>query len=229
MAPIWVIAHRGFSSNFPENTLLAFREAQRVGVDMVECDVHLTRDGKLVVIHDSALDRTTDGSGPVGAYTMQELGALDAGSGERLPTLQELLDAVSLPVVVEIKTADVVAPLIALYSAQPELKQRLFPIAFSHRAIAAITAAHPGLFSGVLYAGSPIDPASLALAAGATLLSPYIKTISAHEVESAHQHGLRISPWTVDSEEDMDLCASLGVDGIATNRPDVALRRLRHG
>lgn len=229
MASIWVIAHRGFSSQFPENTLLAFREAERIGVDMVECDIHRTRDGELVVIHDATLDRTTDGSGPVGAHSMQELLAFDAGRGERLPTLRELLAAVSLPVVVEIKTSEVAGPLIALYAAEPKLKERLFPISFAHRAIQAITQAVPGLFAGVLYAGSPVDPAGLAQAAGAVLLSPSIETISAYEVEEAHRHGLRISPWTADSEAEIDVCQAIGVDGLATNRPDVALRRLRHG
>lgn len=229
MASIWVIAHRGFSSEFPENTLLAFREAERVGVDMVECDVHLTKDGELVVIHDPTLDRTTDGRGPVSTLSTAELRTFDAGRGERLPTLPELLDAVALPVVVEVKAPGVVPALIALYAKDSALRDRLFPISFSHLAIRAVTQAVPGLFAGVLYAGSPVEPARLAEAAGAALLSPYIETMSLHEVEDAHSHGLRISPWTVDTDADMEKCLQMGVDGFATNRPDAALRRLSNG
>lgn len=229
MASIWVIAHRGFSSQFPENTLLAFREAERIGADMVECDVHLTQDGELVVIHDPTLDRTTDGKGPVSARSMAELRALDAGRGERLPTLLELLRAVRVPVVVEVKTAEVVPALITLYATDTGLRDRLFPISFGHQAIRAITQAVPGLFAGVLYAGSPVEPARLAEAAGAALLSPFIETLTLNEVEEAHRHGLRISPWTVDTDEDMEKCRAMGVDGFATNRPDVALRRVRNG
>lgn len=229
VVPIWVIAHRGFSSEYPENTLLAFREAERIGADMVECDVHLTRDGELAVIHDSTLDRTTNGTGPVASRSMDELRRFDAGRGERIPTLAELLGTVSVPVVVEIKTADAVPALIALYHREPGLVERLFPISFGHRAIRAITEAVPKAFAGVLYAGSPVEPSHLAQAAGAQLLSPYIETISAHEVEDAHRHGLRISPWTVDRETELEYCEQIGTDGVASNRPDLALSRVRRG
>ncbi|QDU46632.1 Glycerophosphoryl diester phosphodiesterase [Symmachiella dynata] len=94
-----ICAHRGASNTHPENTLAAFREAIRLGAQMIEFDVALTKDGQLVLMHDPKLDRTTDGSGPVGDYTMAELKKLDAGSwksaefaGERIPTLDEALE-----------------------------------------------------------------------------------------------------------------------------------------
>jgi glycerophosphoryl diester phosphodiesterase len=89
----WIIAHRGASEEEPENTLRAFRRAAELGADMVELDLHLSRDGELVVIHDARVDKTTDGAGEVRALTLAELRRLDAGRGERIPTLQEVIDA----------------------------------------------------------------------------------------------------------------------------------------
>ncbi|MDQ3928010.1 MAG: glycerophosphodiester phosphodiesterase, partial [Chloroflexota bacterium] len=108
-----LIAHRGGSLEVPENTLSAFRHAIRAGMRMVELDVQMARDGELVVIHDETVDRTTDGTGPVGSFTLEELQRLDAGSwfapryaGERIPTLRQVFDLCvpeGVGVVVEIK------------------------------------------------------------------------------------------------------------------------------
>src|SRR5438270_255901 len=86
--------HRGNPAEHPENTLASFRSAIEVGCDMVECDVHLTSDGELAVIHDHTLERTTSGSGMVGAHTLAELRQLDAGGGERIPLLEEIFELV---------------------------------------------------------------------------------------------------------------------------------------
>lgn len=91
---IWVAAHRGFSSDYPENTMSAFRAALDVGVDQLETDVRVTKDGELVLIHDSTVDRTTNGAGKVNTFTLAELKELDAGNGERVPTFVELMELV---------------------------------------------------------------------------------------------------------------------------------------
>lgn len=97
----WAIAHRGASDRYPENTLLAFERALELQADAVECDVHLSADGEVVVIHDPTVDRTTDGHGEVAAMTLEELRRLDAGvrkhprfAGQRIPTLSEVLEMV---------------------------------------------------------------------------------------------------------------------------------------
>lgn len=84
--------HRGNPAEYPENTLASFRSALDLGLDFIECDVHLSRDGHLVVIHDETVDRTTDGSGAVAEMTCAELRRLDAGRGERIPLLSEVID-----------------------------------------------------------------------------------------------------------------------------------------
>lgn len=220
---MWLIAHRGFSGRHPENTLRAFRAAEELGVDMVECDVHRSLDGQLVVIHDATLDRTTNGTGPVRARTLAEIQALDAGDGERVPTLEELLAAVSLPVVVEVKTPEALPGLLALYRRRPELIERLWPISFGHALIRALTAELPDLTAGVLYAGAPIEPWLLAEKAGAKILLPALETVSREEVEAAHSHGLYLSIWTADTPEEFAFCREIGIDGIATNRPDLLM------
>ncbi|MCI3924701.1 glycerophosphodiester phosphodiesterase [Paenibacillus sp. TRM 82003] len=100
--PLVVAAHRGFKAEYPENTLLAFKEAMALGVDMIEFDLRLTRDGELVVIHDATVDRTTDGEGLVRSYTLKELKRFDAGGwfapsfrGLQIPTLEELCELLS--------------------------------------------------------------------------------------------------------------------------------------
>ena len=99
---IVVAGHRGYKSNYPENTLVSFEKALELGVDMLEFDLNLTRDKKLVVIHDQTVDRTTNGVGYVRDYTLEELKKLDAGGwfskefeGQRIPTLDELMTLVS--------------------------------------------------------------------------------------------------------------------------------------
>ncbi len=226
---MWLIAHRGFSGRHPENTLRAFRAAEELGVDMVECDVHRSLDGHLVVIHDTTLDRTTSGHGPVRSRTLAEIQALDAGDGERVPTLEELLEAVSLPVVVEVKTPEALPGLLRLYAERPTLRERLWPISFGHKLIQALTTEVPGLMAGVLYAGAPVEPWPLAEAAGARILLPAIETVSRDEVEAAHAHGLYISIWTADKPEEFAFCNEIGVDGIATNRPDLLSEESRQG
>ncbi len=91
---IWVAAHRGFSSDYPENTMSAFKAALEVGVDQIETDVRVTKDGQLVLIHDPTVDRTTNGSGKVCDFTLEELQKLDAGDGEHVPTFVELMELV---------------------------------------------------------------------------------------------------------------------------------------
>ncbi len=226
---MWLIAHRGFSGRHPENTLRAFRAAEELGVDMVECDVHRSLDGHLVVIHDTTLDRTTSGHGPVRSRTLAEIQALDAGDGERVPTLEELLEAVSLPVVVEVKTPEALPGLLRLYAERPTLRERLWPISFGHKLIQALTTEVPGLMAGVLYAGAPVEPWPLAEAAGARILLPALETVSRDEVEAAHAHGLYISIWTADTPEEFAFCKEIGVDGIATNRPDLLIEESRQG
>ena len=94
---ILVMGHRGLAARYPENTMLSFQKAAELGVDGIEMDLNRTSDGVLVVIHDTTVDRTTNGTGPVLNYTLQELRQLDAGAGERITTFAEFLDWIAPP------------------------------------------------------------------------------------------------------------------------------------
>jgi len=104
---ILVLGHRGYSAKYPENTLLAFRKAIEAGADGIELDVWMSRDGEIVVIHDGTVDRTSNGSGKVKEMTLEELRELDFGNGERIPTLEEVFDAVPENAVVNVEIKDV--------------------------------------------------------------------------------------------------------------------------
>jgi glycerophosphoryl diester phosphodiesterase len=110
-----IIAHRGFSARAPENTLLAFRMAVEAGADAIELDVQLTADGHVVVCHDDTVDRTTSGTGRIGQLSLAHIRELDAGRGERIPLLSEVLDAfASVPTIIELKTRAVAEPALAV-------------------------------------------------------------------------------------------------------------------
>ena len=106
--PLQIFAHRGHCAEYPENTLSAFRAAAQLGADGIELDVHLTRDGHPVILHDANVDRTTDGTGPVSALTLQEVQQLTTGSGEHMPTLGEVFQTLdkSLRINVHLKAVD---------------------------------------------------------------------------------------------------------------------------
>ena len=103
---IEIIGHRGARGLEPENTIRSFQKALELGVDYIECDVHLTKDGHIVLIHDHTLDRTTNETGDVNDYTFEEIRKLDAGKGKKIPTLQELLDLVRGKVKIHIELKD---------------------------------------------------------------------------------------------------------------------------
>ncbi len=227
-----IIGHRGASGEAPENTLAAFRLAVEQGADLVETDVHLTSDGVLVAIHDHTLDRTTDGHGLVGALTLSQIRRLDAGSwfdpryaGERVPTLDDLLEwaAGRVPVAVEIKNGPIYYPQIEDRIVEAlrrhDMIRSAIVISFDHSAVLRAKRLCPDLLGGVLFAGTPVRPSSLALHARADILLPHWAGLTREMVQEAHSRSLGVSPWVVDNREEMAWVLELGVDAIATNHP----------
>lgn len=222
---MWIIGHRGAAALAPENTLAAFARGVACGADMVECDVHLSADGTLVVIHDDTLNRTTDGRGPVGAATLADLSALDAGGGERLPTLAEVYDAVDVPVQVEIKDP-AAAGALAVFLADARRAARSWVIAFDHRLLGEVVARVPGLRTGALCGARPADPVTLCRKVGAAALCPQYAMVDAPLVEACRAAGLMVMPWTVNDATQVRRLADLGVTSVTTDRPDVAAEAL---
>lgn len=223
---MWVIAHRGGAALYPENTLDAFRQAEALGVDMIECDVHVSRDGELMVIHDSTLDRTGGRPLRVADLTAQELAQIDVGPGQGVPTLREILSTLQIPCVVEIKTMAVVEGLLRLFASDASLIQRVIPLSFHHRAIKELTDRVPGLEAGVLLVGTPIDLAHMVRAAGVRLVSLKYDLVNRDLVRDMHQEGILVGVWTVNDPAAIAAMVDADVDAIGSDRPDLVLRAL---
>ncbi len=246
--PTRVIAHRGCSGSAPENTLAAFRAAAQVGADMVELDVQPSRDGAVMVFHDEALDRTTDGRGPLAARTLAELRALDAGSwfdarfaGERIPTLAEALAALgpTLPVNVEVKPEAVddrveggfVARVVDELRAAGFVERTLLS-SFDSRALAQARALEPGLRRSQLYDASAhagVPPAELLGRHGARTLSLAARQVRPGVVADVHAAGGLVLVYTVNELAAARRLAGRGVDGVFTDHPERLLAGLRAG
>lgn len=226
------IAHRGASGEAPENTMASFRLAVEQGADLIELDVQVTSDGAPVVIHDPLVDRTTDGSGLVQQLTLAQVKALDAGAksggryeGERVPTLDQVLEWASgvTPVAIEIKSGPVrnegVESLVVEAVRRYGMSDSVVIIAFDHLIALKVREIAPEIACGVLFAGRPVHPSSLAEAARAGALLPHWADMDREMVEEAHSRGLAVCPWAIDGEREMAWALGLGVDAVATNYP----------
>ena len=249
-----VIAHRGGKGLWPENSLFAFERASDLGVDMLEMDLHLSSDGELVVIHDSTLDRTTNGEGPVAARSLAQLQALDAGyrwsadggqshpyrgQGVRIPTFTEVLERFpSIAKVIEIKVPDVgmEAKLCDTLTAHQQ-RDKVIVGSFYDRSLQLFREQCPGVATSA-------GPGSVRLLLAlnwiglGSVLSPSYQALQIPEAHSglaiasrsllqtAGQRGLNVQLWTINEQPDMRRLLDLGADALITDYPDRALQVL---
>jgi len=216
-----IMGHRGAKALEPENTLLSIRRAMEIGVDAVEIDVHLTKDKEVVVIHDSTVDRTTNGKGPVGSYTLEEIKKLDAGKGEKIPTLKEVIEFVKdkVRLIIELKeegTEDKVVGLIKGYN----MFDSAYIISFWHMLVKKIKEMDSRIKTGVLLVGCPVD-ACIARSASADALVMNYAFVSKGLVDKAHQEGLKVFIWNIDDRDMLKPYLDMGVDGIGSNDPRI--------
>jgi len=215
-----IIGHRGAPADEPENTLRSFRRALAVGVAAVELDVQLTKDGRLVVIHDETLDRTTNGRGPVQDFTLAELKRLDAGRGESVPSLEEVFDLVQgqAHLMVELKQPEAAGALLDFFQARRAFEFATV-ISFWHPAVKALKETEPRLNTGVLMVGCPADPVGLARAARADTLALNYRYVNRDLVDAAHQQDIKVMVWNIDDPETLQPYLAMNLDAICTNRP----------
>lgn len=236
-----VIAHRGASRTAPENTLAAFSKALEMGADGLELDIQLTYDGKIVVIHDETVDRTSDGSGPVKDKTLKELKALDFGgwfspeySKERIPELAEVMELLSGwygLLNIELKNGPVFYPgieektlsVVARYG----MRDRVIISSFNHYSLVEVKKLEPGIRTGILYMSGLYEPWNYAKTIGANAIHPFFYNIVPEIIDGCRKNGIAVNPFTVDSPEHIRTIAGAGVDGIITNVPDVARSIIR--
>ncbi|MFI6287784.1 glycerophosphodiester phosphodiesterase [Streptomyces sp. NPDC051018] len=214
------IGHRGVMGVEPENTLRSFIRAERCGMDAIELDLHLSKDGALVVMHDADVDRTTDGTGPVAEKTLAELRALDAGEGERVPVFEEVLDAVGAPLQAEIKDVSA-ARALAEVIRRRDLVRRVTVSSFHDEAVAEISALVPGVRTVLIASRWGGDIVDRAKAAGANSLALNIRRLTLETTEHARAEGLRVIGWLVNTQEHLRLVRALELDGATTDFPEI--------
>lgn len=231
MAKVAVVAHRGASGEFPENTETAFREAIRLEVESIELDVHLTRDGRLLVIHDGTVDRTSDGSGRVAELSIDEVRELDAGSwkaaqfaGERFLELGQALDIMppQIRLNVHVKAYDSdrdrVIPLAVEELRRRDLLSQAF-VASDAVSLERARGVEPSLEICNLSTQPAGDYVARCEALQCRILQPGNGMTDAGMVAEAHARGMEVNPFYADDEDEMRRLIGCGVDGILTNYP----------
>ncbi|MBU1130770.1 glycerophosphodiester phosphodiesterase [Patescibacteria group bacterium] len=216
------IGHRGACGYEPENTLKSFQKALSLGVDMIEFDVHKIKSGELVIIHDDYVDRTTNGRGLVADYDLESLRKLDAGRGEKIPTLDEALDLIigKGRVNTEIKGVDVAEDLIKIIK-QRNIFDQLIVSSFNYGQLLIIKNLEPRIPLAILSEEFRLAPClELCQQLGAKDLNVNLAYVDKEYVDTIHRAGLRINVYTVNDPVDILRMKEYGVDGIFSNYPD---------
>ena len=219
-----IIGHRGASGLEPENTLRSFKKAIELSVDYVECDVHATKDGHLILMHDSTVDRTTNGKGPVNSFTFDEIRRLDAGKGEKVPTLQELLELSKgkVKLHVELKDETAVEAVVQLIESK-KMESEVFLTSGNTDVLRRVRSLNYSIPTEHIFGAPPEDAIERAVDAGAKRVSCHHKHLNENFVKGAHEHGLEVVAWPPNTLEEMKRAIEFGVDLITTDRPDIAL------
>ncbi|GAA1006609.1 glycerophosphodiester phosphodiesterase [Streptomyces sp. F-3] len=204
----------------PENTLRSFVAAQQAGLDVIELDLHLSKDGALVVMHDAEVDRTTDGSGAIADKTLAELRSLDAGRGERVPVFEEVLDAVRTPLQAEIKDV-AAARALGEVMRQRDLTSRVEVSSFHDEALVEIARLVPGVRTALVAQYYGTDVVERAVAAGAATLCLDLRRLTLEIVEHARRADLRVFAWVVNTPEHLRLARAFELDGVTTDFPEI--------
>jgi glycerophosphoryl diester phosphodiesterase len=242
---VLAFAHRGGAALWPENTVLAFQSSAELGVDALELDLRLTRDGQIVVLHDKAVDRTTNAKGPIDKLTLEEARALDAGyrhqaadgsfpfrgHGLRIPTLDEVVDACpGVQLNIELKPGEkgLVERALEVLDRREladRVIQRFRALSHGRYRTAACRWEAWLFFLGFRCGWRRITPHYQALQIpdrhfGMQIVTPAL-------VDWAHRLGVDVHVWTVNAPHQMKRLVSEGVDGLMTDRPDLLLNALR--
>jgi glycerophosphoryl diester phosphodiesterase len=244
--PPWLIAHRGFRAKYPENTLIAFKAALDAGCPMIELDVTLSRDRKLVVIHDATLDRTTNGRGAVNDYTLEELKQLDAGrwfhpgfAGQRLPELAEVLELVDgrAFIDIEIKThayephhpPDAAEKQIVKLVKQRKAQEIVLISSFDIHVLEQLSSM-PDSPALALISEHPADDHTVKLCKRLQAYSwnPAQQVLTRQQVKKMHAAGIRVFPFNVDTPADYRRMQAMNVDGVITDDPFIKTERVKH-
>lgn len=237
------IAHRGFSGKYPENTILAFRKAIEAGADGAELDVHYTKDGELVVIHDERIDRTCDGKGFVCDFTLEELKTFDASAGfkgvygvNRIPTLREYFELVK-PIDgfitnIELKTGVNTYPgiekMVLDLIDEFDLRDRIIISSFNFFSVMRFKELCGDIKCGFLTGEWIYDFGKYTKGCGVECVHPHNRTLIQETVSEIKANGIEINTWTVNDEQEVLRLYDLGIDAVITNYPDMVTEALKN-
>ena len=217
----------------PENTLASIRKALEFGVPCVEIDVQYV-DGQLIVFHDNRLERTTNGTGILLGQKFAYLRTLNAGDGEKIPTLQEVFEEINLQagVNIELKGPDTPRPVVEFISNMRDLgwnDDLILISSFNHRVLKQVGQLDPRIKLGAMMVGLPLDDAAFATSLEAYSVHLSLEFIDRRFVDDAHSRNLRVFVFSVNHPEDIRKMNDLGVDGVFTNYPERVLKEKKDG
>jgi glycerophosphoryl diester phosphodiesterase len=221
-----IVGHRGAGALAPENTLRAVRTGLAC-TDCIEVDVRLTRDHVPVILHDATLERTTNGTGAVQDHTLEEIRRLDAGQGEQVPTLAEVLAAAGgrAMLLVELKEREGIEVVADVLAAAPA--PRVILVSFLSAALAQAQSLLPAVPRGLIYSRKGYAPFADARSVGAHLILPRGDLADESLIREAHTEGLRVVLWTLNTATEIQNAASMGADAVASDDPCMARAVLR--
>ena len=227
-----IIAHRGARGYEPENTLAAFQLALDMGAEGIELDIFTLKTGELVVIHDIMVNRTTNGSGYVEDFTFDEIRALDAGKGHKVPTLREAIELVDhkVPIIVELKAPNTALPLADLleeYFDEGWQPEDFEVISFNHPEVALFHKRLPSVRFGISLGNIPLDHCQEAVNIGANSVMLCTEFLSPEFIQDAHDKGLIVHSFTseafnADTQGEIERIQATGVDSFCSDHPDLA-------
>lgn len=213
-----IIAHRGASFYEPENTIRAIKRAIEMKADFVEVDVRRSKDKELVIMHDAEITRTTNGNGLVKHKTLKELKKFDAGQGEEIPTLDEVVIFVKnrVGLVIEIKESGTEKEIVKNI-AENNLNDVILT-SFYHETIKNVSKLNSDLDTGIIFVGQPVSVHKLAFDANASSIFPSYRYMNEEMVKQSKEHGITVYPWAIDDFSIFEKFAKMDVDGVVTNK-----------
>lgn len=229
---LMVIAHRGAAGEAPENTLGSFKLGLEQGCTGIELDVHLSKDGEIIVCHDATIDRTTDGQGTIRDMTVDELKRFDAGrwfherfEGERLPLLEEVFDLVPRDVQINVEVKGSydgrIEPALVQLLKRKDRMDSVFVSSFDFPSLELLKSVEPDIRVGMLYSINVERHYRMPQLLDCPVYSLHSQwsKLSAKSVKDALDRGFKVYPWTVNDEDTMKRMIEYGVSGIITDYP----------
>lgn len=215
------VGHRGAKAYEPENTLRSFKKAIELGVDAVELDVRRTKDERIVVIHDANVDKTTNGEGLVNELTLEQIKQFVTEKGEKIPTLEEALDFLDkkVKILVELKETGFEKKVLSLIH-EKGLVKNVVIVSFMEEALKKVKELDNEVETGLIYIRHK-DPIEAALELKASYLLSFYRFTHTSNVQKAHEKGLKVIVWTINKQEEVSEYMKKGVDGVASDRPDI--------